>query len=298
MNELSVIPAGFPSTSAVTMATPVANSPTQLRNARLGMAVAPIVGYCIQSLVNHVLPRPLIGISAYWRTVDFGPWHCYPVALAPQGYVEGVRSADGVPFLIPPIPELADEPELALDRVDGLILAGGEDVDPALYGAEPHPTTGPPNRVRDRAELALLREALRRDLPVLGVCRGAQLLNIAYGGDLVQDLAEVADVAPHRPEPGRWGRHPVRATGGRLRALTGEGLDAVPSYHHQSFGRLGEGLIVTGEAIDGIVEAIEDPAQSFCLGILWHPDEDAVGGGLPIFRGLVEAAREYAARRG
>jgi putative glutamine amidotransferase len=240
------------------------------------------------------LPRPLVGVSAYWRPVDFGPWKGYPVTLAPQGYVEGVRSAGGLPFLVPPLPELADDPGLALDRLDGLVLAGGEDLDPAAYGARPDPATGPPNEVRDRAELALLREALARDLPVLGICRGAQLLNVAYGGDLVQDLG---DAGPHQPGTGVWGSHAVRASGGHLRELTGDGLEVVPSYHHQTLGRIGPGLVVTGEAPDGIVEAVEDPARSFCLGVLWHPDEDALGGGLPLFRGLVEAARAYAGRR-
>jgi len=239
----------------------------------------------------------MIGISAYWRPVDFGPWRGYPVTLAPQGYVEGVRAAGGLPFLVPPIPELAGDPGLALDRLDGLVLAGGEDVDPAVYGAEPHPGTGSPNEMRDRAELALLREALARDLPVLGICRGAQLLNVVYGGDLVQEMAEVVDIGLHQPEPGTWGRHPVRATGGRLRELTGEGIPAVPSYHHQSLGRIGDGLVVTGEAPDGVVEAVEDPGRAFCLGVLWHPDEDALDGGLPLFRGLVDAARMYAAAR-
>lgn len=247
--------------------------------------------------MTNNLARPSIGISAYWRDVDFGPWHDYPVTLAPQGYVEGVRVAGGLPFIVPPIPELIEDPALALDRLDGLVLAGGEDVDPAAYGAEPHPSTGAPNPARDRAELALLRGALARDLPVLAICRGAQLLNVTYGGDLVQDLAETADLGLHQPEPGAWGRHPVRATGGRLRKLIGGGPALVSSYHHQSLGRIGDDLVVTGEAPDGIVEAVEDPARSFCLGVLWHPDEDALDGGLPLFRGLVDAARAYATRR-
>jgi putative glutamine amidotransferase len=239
-------------------------------------------------------PRPLVGISAYWRPVDFGPWTGYPVTLAPQGYVEGIRAAGGLPFLVPPIPEVAADPALALDRIDGLLLTGGEDLDPALYGAEPHPATGAANEARDRAELALLREALARDLPVLAVCRGAQLLNVAFGGDLVQHLDEPGE---HQPAPGRWGRHPVRATGGTLAALSGGTFETVPSYHHQTLGRIGDGLLVTGEAPDGVVEAVEDPSRAFCLGVLWHPDEDATNGGLPLFRGLVDAAREYAATR-
>lgn len=244
--------------------------------------------------MSSTSPRPLIGISAYWRAADFGPWRGYPVSLVPQGYVEGVRAAGGLPLLVPPIPEVADDPALVLDRLDGLLLSGGEDLDPALYGAEPHPQTGAPNEARDRAELALLREALARDLPVLAVCRGAQLLNVAYGGDLVQHLEEPGE---HQPAPGSFGRHPVRATAGRLAELSGGAFEAVPSYHHQALGRIGDGLVVAGRAPDGVVEAVEDPGRAFCLGVLWHPDEDARGGGLPLFRGLVDAAREYAATR-
>ncbi|MGH3050336.1 MAG: gamma-glutamyl-gamma-aminobutyrate hydrolase family protein, partial [Gaiellaceae bacterium] len=171
------------------------------------------------------------------------------------------------------------------------------DLDPAMYGAEPHPATGAANAVRDRAELALLQEALARDLPVLAVCRGAQLLNVAYGGDLVQDMTELVDLGPHLPQPGTWGAHPVRVTGGRLRELSGDEVGTVASQHHQGFGRLGEGLVVTGEAPDGVPEALEDPGRPFVLGVLWHPEEHPSDGGAPIFRGLVDAARAYAAGR-
>src|SRR5439155_876787 len=246
------------------------------------------------SQMTHAHTRPLIGIAAYWRPVDWGPWRRYPVTLAPQGYVEGVAAAGGVPVLVPPVAELVEAPALVLDRLDGLVLAGGEDVDPATYGAERHPATGEPNVVRDRAELALLRDALARDLPVLAICRGAQLLNIAYGGDLVQDLGATAQPVPHLPRPGEWGRHAVRITGGRLRTLAGDELETVSSHHHQAFGRIGAGLTVTAEAPDGLVEAIEDPIRPFCLGVLWHPEEDARDGGLPLFRGLVDAAHAYA----
>ncbi|HET7567874.1 MAG TPA: gamma-glutamyl-gamma-aminobutyrate hydrolase family protein [Gaiellaceae bacterium] len=245
--------------------------------------------------MSETSPRPLIGISAYWRPVDFGPWRGFPVSLVPQGYVEGVREAGGLPFLVPPIPEVAAEPALALDRLDGLLLTGGEDLDPALYGAERHPATGAANEARDRAELALLQAALERDLPVLAVCRGAQLLNVAYGGDLVQHLEEPGE---HLPQPGTWGRHPVRVRGGRLAELAGEEVATVASQHHQTFGRIGDGLVVTAEAPDGLAEALEDPSRSFALGVLWHPEEHARDGGAPLFRGLVEAARAYAAARG
>jgi gamma-glutamyl-gamma-aminobutyrate hydrolase PuuD len=241
--------------------------------------------------------RPVIGISAYWRDADFGNWRGFPVVLAPQGYVDGVGAAGGVPLLVPPTEEIAEDPGAVLDRVDGLLLVGGEDLGPDAYGAERHPATGTTNERRDEAELALLREALARDLPVLGICRGAQLLNVAYGGDLVQELAEITDADPHLPVPGTFGRHAVTVEGGRLRELTGEAIETVASHHHQSMGRLGDGLVATAHAPDGLVEALEDPSRPFALGVLWHPEEDARSGGAPIFRGLVDAARAYAAAR-
>jgi gamma-glutamyl-gamma-aminobutyrate hydrolase PuuD len=240
--------------------------------------------------------RPVIAISAYWRTADFGAWRGYPVSLVPQGYVDGIAAAGGIPLLVPPTEEVAREPELVLDRVDGLLLVGGEDLAPETYGADRHPATGPANELRDAAELALLRAALERDQPVLGVCRGGQLLNVAYGGDLVQELAEHTTPEPHLPEPGRFGRHPVRVEGGLLHRLAGDEIEAVASHHHQSLGRVGNGLVATGRAPDGLVEAVEDPEREFALGVLWHPEEDARTGGAALFRGLVDAARAYAGR--
>lgn len=241
--------------------------------------------------------RPAIGISAYWRDADFGHWRGFPVALAPQGYVDGVSAAGGIPLLVPPTVEIAEDPGAVLDRVDGLLLVGGEDLGADTYGAEPHPATGPKNERRDETELALLRGALARDLPVLGICRGAQLLNVAYGGDLVQELAEITDAEPHLPVPGTFGRHAVTVEGGRLRELTGDRIEDVASHHHQSMGRIGDGLVATAHAPDGLVEALEDPSRPFTLGVLWHPEEDARTGGAPIFRGLVDAAREHAEAR-
>lgn len=240
--------------------------------------------------------RPVIGISAYWRAADFGHWRGFPVSLVPQGYVDGVSAAGGIPVLVPPTEEVAEDPGAVLDRVDGLLLVGGEDLDPETYGADRHPATGVANARRDTAELALLKEALRRDVPVLGICRGFQLLNVAYGGDLVQELGEHTDPAPHLPEPGSWGRHRVEVTGGKLRELTGDAVEDVASHHHQSLGRLGDGLVATAHAPDGLVEAVEDRARPFALGVLWHPEEDARTGGAPLFQGLVDAAREHLAR--
>jgi putative glutamine amidotransferase len=217
--------------------------------------------------------------------------------MVPQGYVEGVIGAGGVPLLVPPDPAYADDPADVLDGLHGLILVGGEDISPLTYGAEPHPTTDPPNVRRDRAELGLLRGALDRDMPVLGICRGVQLLNILYGGDLVQHVADVTDPAPHRPQLGEFGRHDVTVSGGQLRELLGDRVERIHSHHHQALGTLGSGLVATGTADDGVVEAIEDPGRDFCVGVLWHPEEEPTAGGAPLFRALVEHARAYASRR-
>ncbi len=240
---------------------------------------------------------PRIAVTAYWRAASWSHWVDYPACLVPQGYVEGVRAAGGLPLLVPPLPEVVDDPAAVLDVVDGLVLVGGEDLDPSSYGADPHPETDPPNVRRDAAELALLQGALDRDMPVLGICRGAQLINVAYGGDLVQHVADVLDPTPHRPSLGEFGRHLVSVTGGRLRELVGPEVPDVSSHHHQALGRIGEGLVPTAVAPDGLVEALEDPERDFCIAVLWHPEEDPHGSGAPIFGALVEHARRRAARR-
>jgi len=185
-----------------------------------------------------------------------------------------------------------------LDGLDALVLTGGSDVGPEVYGAEPHPETVGVHPHRDRSELELLTGAIDRDLPVLGICRGMQLLNIVRGGTLQQHLADVvADGGLHKGPPGTFTRHAVRLTAGSLVAsLLGEQAE-VHSCHHQAPDRIGDGLEVTGDAADGVVEAIELPGAAFCLGVLWHPEEDAEGGG-PLFRGLVEAARAREAGSG
>jgi putative glutamine amidotransferase len=225
----------------------------------------------------------------------WGPWRDVPSCLVPGGYVEGVRLAGGAPVVIPPDPHYVDDPEPVLDIADGLLLIGGGDIDPAFYGQEPGPETDLPNARRDAAELTLLRGALDRGLPVLGICRGFELLNVAYGGDLVQHLGG-PEGALHRPELGTFGRHEVDVTGERLRGLLGTGV-TVHSHHHQAIGRLGPGLVPLAYAPDGCLEALEDPARPFCLGVLWHPEEDWQGAGAPLFAALVEAAREHALAR-
>ena len=181
-----------------------------------------------------------------------------------------------------------------LDALDGLIVSGGPDLDPALYGQEPHPETAGVREERDRGELALLTSALERDLPVLAVCRGSQLLNVARGGDLVQHLPEVVGHERHKHTPGAFADHDVDvAAGSRLGALLGERAP-VKSHHHQGFGRVGEGLVASAWADDGTVEALEDPRRRFALGVLWHPEE---GEDAALFQALVDEARRYRARR-
>jgi putative glutamine amidotransferase len=233
--------------------------------------------------------RPRIGVTAYAVQARFGAWDV-PATLIPQTYVEGVRLAGGLPLVLPPTVEGAERPGDVLDALHGLVLTGGPDLAPELYGAERHPETQTGPELRDRFELALAREARRRGLPVLGICRGMQLLNVAAGGDLRQHLADELDLALHRPAPGRFGRHPVELDDGTHAAgLLGAEVE-VHSTHHQGVGRVGAGLRVSGRAPDGTVEALEDPELPFCLGVLWHPEEAAADGGAPLFRGLVEAA--------
>jgi putative glutamine amidotransferase len=234
--------------------------------------------------------RPLIGISAYELAADFSHWRAVESVLVPIGYPASVERAGGWPVVLPPN-DL--DPAGVLDALDGLVLVGGADINPSVYGHEPHPEALAFSDVRDRAELALLRGALERDMPLLGICRGMQLLNVAAGGDLHQHIPEITpDPAAHRGEPGTWTRHHVTVEAGcRLREMLGERLEVV-SAHHQAPVEIGEDLVVTATADDGTVEAVEHPGKRFAVGVLWHPEEDAEGGA-PLFRQLVTEARAY-----
>lgn len=207
--------------------------------------------------------------------------------LVPWDYVRRVEAAGGRALVVPPSTDAVDE---TLDALDGVVFTGGADLDPGLYGAGVHPATDDPRRDRDAGELALLTAALARDLPVLAICRGSQLLNVARGGDLVQHLPEVVGHDAHKQVPGTFADHDVHvAEGTRLRALVGE-RGGVKSHHHQGFGRVGQGLVETAWAEDGSLEAVEDPAKRFAVGVLWHPE---AGEDDALFRGLVEEARAY-----
>ena len=232
-------------------------------------------------------PRPLIGITSYAADrVKWGVWDV-PAVLIPSAYVRAVAEAGGRPLLVPPSEDGVEE---TLDGLDGLILSGGPDVDPALYGAEPHPETDGARPERDRAELALLDGALARDMPVLAICRGMEVLNVAAGGDLVQHLPDVVGDERHRHTPGAFADHEVALQpGSRVQQLLGARAP-VKSHHHQGVGRLGQGLAEAAWADDGTVEAVEDSSRRFAVGVLWHPEE---GQDFALFRGLVEEARAY-----
>jgi len=227
--------------------------------------------------------RPVVGITTYVEPASWGHWQL-DAALIPYMYVQAIERAGGTPLLVPPVEDGVEE---ILDALDGLLLSGGADLDPESYGAEPHPETSGTRPARDRAELALLEGALARDLPVLAVCRGSQVLNVARGGDLVQHLPDVVGGEQHREVSGVFSEHPVRVDpSSKLGAVDGP----VMSHHHQGFGRLGEGLREVAWADDGTIEAVEDPDRRFTVGVLWHPEagEDA-----RLFEALVAEAARY-----
>ena len=233
--------------------------------------------------------RPIVGITSYLTPARFGDWEMAS-ALVPAEYVRAVERAGGRPLLVPPSGEAVDE---TLDVLDGVIFSGGSDLDPGTYGAEAHPETRGIVRERDEAELALLTAALQRDMPVLAICRGSQVLNVALGGDLEQHLPDVVGDERHKHTPGAFSDHDVVVEPStRVGALLGDRAP-VKSHHHQGFGRIGSGLVVSARAEDGTVEAIEDPSRRFALGVLWHPE---AGEDLKLFEELVREAADYAGR--
>jgi putative glutamine amidotransferase len=233
-----------------------------------------------------VARRPVIGITTYLTLARFGVWED-DAALIPAAYVQAVEAAGGRALLVPPSMEGIDE---TLDALDGLLFSGGSDLDPEIYGQKAHAETDGVVPERDRAEIALLQAALERDMPVLAVCRGSQVLNVARGGDLVQHLPDMVGDEKHKHTPGVFADHDVDLVSGtRVQQILGDHAP-VKSHHHQGYGRLGEGLREAARADDGTIEALEDPSLRFALGVLWHPE---AGEDFALFEALVEEARAY-----
>jgi putative glutamine amidotransferase len=242
--------------------------------------------------------RPRIGISTYRDPVSWGPW-AHEAAALPTTYVDCVAAAGGLPLLLPPSGDevlgyeayAGQEASLAVDAVavlDGLVISGGPDVDPARYDEPAHAETGKPRVQRDAWELALLAAALERDIPVLAICRGAQVLNVAFGGSLIQHLPEQEGAEDHRGGAGVYRKMPVALDPAALPGTVLGPNTTVSCYHHQAIGRLGEGLTVTGRASDdGVIEAFVVEGHAFAVAVQWHPERDHE---LRLFAALVEAA--------
>jgi putative glutamine amidotransferase len=228
--------------------------------------------------------HPVIGISSYALQARWGRWDDEAVLL-PRRYVDKVAQAGGLPVLLPPVAGSA----AVLSRLDGLVLSGGSDVDPSRYGAPPHPAAGPFYEDRDKAELDLCRHALASGLPVLGICRGLQVINVALGGTLHQHLPDLVGDDSHSPDVVGYGTHKVSvAANTQLAAILGRSEAAVPTHHHQAIDRLGAGLVATAWTDDGVIEAVEFGQTSpFMIAVQWHPE---AGDDLSLFSALVGAA--------
>jgi putative glutamine amidotransferase len=228
--------------------------------------------------------RPVIGISCYSLQARWGSWDL-PAVLLPRRYTDMVLAGGGQPVLLPPSPGIAD----VLARLDGLVLSGGGDIDPDRYGAARDPATDPANAARDDAELQLARQAIGAGLPLLGICRGLQVLNVALGGTLHQHLPALVGHDGHSPAAHSYGTHKVSvAAGSQLAGILGRTEAAVPTHHHQAVDRLADGLVATAWTDDGMIEAAEmaQPA-SFMIAVQWHPE---AGDDLSLFTALAAAA--------
>lgn len=239
-------------------------------------------------------PRPLIGICAAWDRAAWSFWD-EDAALVSGSYLSAVRRAGGLPVLLAPEPLAPADVESLSARIDGLLLIGGADLEPACYGQTATARTEATFPLRDKFELSLARAAFARDMPVLGICRGLQILNVATGGNLHQHLAD-AGFAEHRPLPGSLGKdtfHTAVLEAASLLAATESGPVTVNSHHHQGVDRVGDGgRVVARSEPDGLVEAIEWPGMHYALGVQWHPEALELD---TTMTGLVAAANGCAA---
>src|SRR5215210_3335198 len=236
--------------------------------------------------------RPIIGLCTALERARWSVWD-QQAMLLPRSYIDAVQRSGGLAVMLPPDPTAADDPDEWIDLVDGLILAGGVDVDPSMYGAEPDLHTKATVPERDAFEIALALRAMERDVPLLGVCRGMQVMNVARGGTLIQHLPDDMGHEDHRRTLGSFENadHDVRLADGSLAArVTGEKIHATKSHHHQGVRDVGEGLDVMGWAtVDDLPEVLEDPTRTFALGVQWHPEADDAS---PLIAALVEEAKK------
>lgn len=241
---------------------------------------------------NVSKPLPVIGLTTYLEQAKSGVWDVQ-AAFLPKVYFDAVNKVGGIAVLIPPQAVNAEIANTILDGLDGLIICGGKDVDPARYGQTPHPLTDEPRPDRDNLEDELLTAAIERELPFLGICRGAQMLNVIRGGDLIQHLPEVVGDDRYQKGQGNFSHIPVNVKEDSLLASVLNNDSPVGAmYHHQAIGEVGEGLSVVATTEDGVIEALQLDDVPFGLAVQWHPEQTPEDIGL--FEGLVEAAREYA----
>ena len=237
--------------------------------------------------------KPLIGLTTYLEQAQTGVWDVQ-AAFLPKVYFDAVNRAGGIAVLLPPQAVDGEIAGRVLDGLDGLIISGGKDVDPARYGQAPHAETDEPRPDRDAWEDALLTAAIDRGLPFLGICRGAQLLNVSLGGTLHQHLPDVVGSSRYNLGSGNFADNHVEVdAGSTVASLMGDTIVG-KSYHHQAIDRVAEGLVVTARSDDGVVQAVELPTVPFGVAVQWHPEQDE---DIRLFAGLVDASREYSAAR-
>ncbi len=242
------------------------------------------------SVSSDAMAPPVIGLTTYRQQARSGVWDV-PASFLPAVYLDGVTRAGGIAVLLPPQPVGDAVAEQVVGRLDGLILTGGKDVNPQAYGHQPHPATEEPARERDAWEFAVLAAALDRRLPVLGICRGPQVINVALGGTLHQHLPDVVGHSGHRVADATFALHTAHIIEGtRLGRLLGESIQT-RCYHHQAIDEVGAGLIASARC-DGVIEGIESAGEDFVVGVQWHPEENLDD--LRLFTALVDAARRYA----
>jgi putative glutamine amidotransferase len=236
--------------------------------------------------------RPIVGITTYLQRAQSGVWDLQ-AAFLPEVYFGAVERAGGIPLLLPPQPIDGGVAEQVMERLDGLIITGGLDVEASRYGAEAHAEADRPSRIRDDWDDALLTAAIERQVPFLAICRGIQVLNVNRGGTLHQHLPEIVGDTRYSGEDGVFAQNEVEVDeGSKVAEIIGAGAHDVKSYHHQAVDRLGAGLAVTAHSAGGIVQAVELDGVPFGVGVQWHPEQDAVEDAR-LFVSLVEASQAY-----